>query len=97
MYEKGSGVPKDYKMAVNWYSKAAEQGKPLAQDQLGIMYFYGKGVSKDYVTAYMFFNIAAVNGDERIAENREIVAEQMTSSQIEKAQRRTREWMQSHQ
>ena len=26
MYENGEGVPQDYKQAVHWYTKSAEQG-----------------------------------------------------------------------
>ena len=45
MYEKGEGVPKDYKQAAYWYSKAAEQGNAEAQTILGIMYGEGEGVN----------------------------------------------------
>ena len=29
MYDKGQGVPQDYKTAVKWYRLAAEQGMPM--------------------------------------------------------------------
>jgi len=35
MYDRGQGVPKDYKEAVKWYRLAAEQGVPKAQFSLG--------------------------------------------------------------
>lgn len=35
MYAKGEGVPKDYKQAMSWYSKAADQGDAIAQFNLG--------------------------------------------------------------
>ena len=47
--------------------------------------------------AHMCFNIAAVNGDKDAIKNRGIVEEEMTSSQIEKAQDLAREWMRKHQ
>ena len=31
MYDNGQGVPQDYKQAVKWYTKAAEQGDADAQ------------------------------------------------------------------
>ena len=31
MYEEGKGVPQDYKIAVKWYTHAAEQGYARAQ------------------------------------------------------------------
>ena len=42
MYRKGQGVPQDYKAAVSWYSKAAEQGYASAQSNLGFMYANGQ-------------------------------------------------------
>ena len=46
-YRDGKGVPQDYKEAVQWYRKAAEQGNVHAQNSLGGMYHEGKGVTKD--------------------------------------------------
>ena len=37
MYYKGEGVIKDYKEAVKWFTKAAEQGFAMAQFTLGVM------------------------------------------------------------
>jgi TPR repeat protein len=47
-------VLKDYKQAVYWYQKAADQGDAKAQSNLGIMYAFGKGVLKDYNTPLPF-------------------------------------------
>ena len=44
---KGEGVPKDYKQAVYWFRKAADQGNAGAQYNLGAMYAKGEGVPKD--------------------------------------------------
>jgi hypothetical protein len=46
-YAIGKGVLKDYKQAVYWYQKAADQGYAEAQSILGVMYAFGKGVLKD--------------------------------------------------
>jgi TPR repeat protein len=35
-------VLKDYKQAVYWYQKAADQGYAEAQSILGVMYAFGK-------------------------------------------------------
>jgi uncharacterized protein len=51
MYKNGYGVEKDYKKAVEWYIKSAEQGNPSAQNNLGFMYYNGYGVEKDYKKA----------------------------------------------
>jgi TPR repeat protein len=44
-------VLKDYKQAVYWCQKSADQGYAKAQSNLGIAYTIGKGVLKDYKQA----------------------------------------------
>jgi len=48
MYDKGQGVPQDYKEAVRLYRLSAEQGIAQAQYNLGLMYDKGQGVPQDY-------------------------------------------------
>ena len=60
MYAGGRGVPKDYKKAVEWWTKSAEQGCGRAQLAPGWMHGAGVGVPKDGSTAYAFFGLAAV-------------------------------------
>jgi len=86
MYYQGKGVKRDYKEAVKWHRKAAEQGNTLAQFNLGFMYGDGLGVTQDYVLAHMWYNLAAGNGNERGKKNRDLIAKEMTSYQISKAQ-----------
>ena len=67
MYHDGQGVPKDYKEAVKWYRKAADQGTKWyqaadqgiahAQHNLGVMYAKDEGVPRDYLLAYMWINL----------------------------------------
>ena len=88
----GSGVPEDDKTAAKWWKLAAKQGNANAQSNLGGMYCNGQGVIQDNVYAHMWFNIAASSGDsENASGNRDIVAKQMTTSQLETAQRLARE------
>jgi TPR repeat protein len=47
MYHEGKGIPKDYKQAVAWFTKAANQGLAIAQTNLGVMYHEGEGVPKE--------------------------------------------------
>ena len=91
MYFNGQKFPQDYKAAVKWYRLAAEQGHAKAQFHLGRMYEDGNGIPQDFVLAHMLSNLAASNGDEGAGESRDILGEDMTSSQIEKAQDLTRE------
>ena len=43
MYEIGDGVIQDKTKAYDWFTKAAEQGHPCAQVNLGLIYEYGDG------------------------------------------------------
>jgi hypothetical protein len=63
MYDKGQGVPQDYKAAITWYRLAAKQGVDDAQDAIGKMYDYGRGVSQDYKEAEKWYRLAAEQGD----------------------------------
>ena len=91
MYDNGQGVPQDDKTAVKWYRLAAEQGYASAQFNLGVMYGMGTGIIQDWVYAHMWGIIAASNGNEDGAKLRDIAAEDMTPSQLEKAQDLARE------
>jgi len=97
MYHEGHGVVQDYNEALKWFRKAAEQGYTIAQFSLGLMYREGQGVVQDYVQAHKWFNIASANGSKSGSENRNIIAKQMTSADISKAQKLAREWIQNHQ
>lgn len=74
LYGFSKGVPQDFSTARQWYEKAAAQGHAGAQHNLGGMYEFGHGVTRDDVLAYMWYHLAA--------ENRDGIAEHMTSMQI---------------
>ncbi len=63
MYDRGLGVPQDYKEAASWYRKAAEQGNAQAQFFLGQMYDTGKGVPQGYEEAASWYRKAAEQGE----------------------------------
>jgi uncharacterized protein len=56
-------VPRDLKLAMEWYRKAAEQGNPLAQVGLGYMLMDGSGEKPDIEGAAAWFSKAAEQGD----------------------------------
>ena len=91
MFEEGEGVLQDNKIAIKWYTVSSDQGHATAQYNLGVMYENGKGVLQDYVKAHMWYNISASNGTDTSGKNRDIIAEEMTPSQIEEAQKLARE------
>ena len=92
MYTLGLGVPQDKQEAVKWYRRAAEQGYAHGQFSLGVMYYFGEGVPKDHVLAYKWFNLAAAQGNKNAAELRDVLATEMTPSQIAEAQRLAKEF-----
>ena len=96
LYYSGIVVPKDHKEALKWFNLSAEQGESDAQYYLGVMYDKGEGVPKDYVKAYMWFQILTSKKYTSAKENRDTIAEMMTSSQIRKAQNLAREWLDKH-
>ena len=88
-----SPMKQDFKQAVKWFRKAAEQGDASAQNNLGIMYANGKGVLEDNVTAYAWWNIAAANGSATGKKNKDIIAKRMTADQIAEGQKLSREML----
>jgi hypothetical protein len=59
MYDTGEGVEVDKKKAVEWYTKAAEQGNINAQYNLGLMYRDGEGVEQNLDKAVEWLQKAA--------------------------------------
>jgi TPR repeat protein len=51
MYEKGHGVPQDYKKAGEFYRMAIEKGNATAMSNLGEFYRDGFGVKQDFAKA----------------------------------------------
>jgi TPR repeat protein len=96
MYGSGRGVTQDYAEAIKWLRKAAEQGDTDAQLYLGWLYKSGLGVPRDYISACMWYGIAASNGSEGAGDLLEITEMEMTSDDIEEAQRRAQTCFQSN-
>ncbi len=90
----GLGVPLDYRQALLWLEKAANQGCFTAYELTAQIYDQGLGTSVDFGKAYMWFNIAAAklpNSAKRddIMKLRDAVAAKMTEYQVEAAQKRS--------
>lgn len=96
MYYKGQGVPQDYKLALEWYLRAAEQGDTNAQYNLGLMYYNGSGVQQDLIQAYIWINLAANSRNNDSSEVRNDLVINLTTSQLEEAQRQMQEWLVKH-
>ena len=93
-YSKGEGVEQDFKEAVKWYRKAADQGYAYAQNNLGFRYYKGEGVPKSIVNSYVWWNIAAANGQQNAKNNKSTFTKEMTPAQIAKAEALAKEMVQ---
>jgi len=78
-------------MRVKWYSKAAEQGDPFAQQSVASMFMYGEGVKPDKVSAYMWFSLSKANGGPNDPLLGALVP-LMTAQEIAEAKRRANKW-----
>jgi len=94
----GYGPGKTEATALQWFCKAALQGHPNAQYQLGR--FYGTRTDTSYATyipqnriyAYMWYSLAAVGGVELAAAERDALARDMSSAELDSARQRLRNW-----
>ena len=84
IYEKGLGLPPDYKVAEHWYAKAAEQGYSRAQINLGYLYEKGLGVERDITTALNWYRKASglSGGDLEFASSIEIASREAQAQEL---------------
>ena len=59
LYSTGDGVPRDPRMAVEWFQKAAEQGHGFGQLMLATKYLEGDGIARDPVKGWAWAVLAA--------------------------------------
>lgn len=96
MYMMGLGVPRDFAEAAKSFRKGAEQGNAKAQGNLGFLYAAGIGIEKDLVEAFAWLDLAVAQGNEIDTRNRNSVARQLTSSQLQEAQALSREYFEKY-
>jgi len=75
---------------------AAEPADAGGCFERGMIYSAGAGVSVDLIEAHKWFNIAAMRGHADAAGLRREIAEQMSDSEIGRAQRAARDWLKAH-
>jgi len=63
MAQLGLGEEQDYVQALDWYYKAAAEGNPNAQENIGYLYQHGLGVDTDYTQAETWYYKAAGQGN----------------------------------
>lgn len=71
--------------AFHWFEKAAKQGEPQAQYQLGEMLLNGEGVKQDKVAAYSWFSLASEQNQPQAIVKQAQLKTELSRSQIEKA------------
>jgi TPR repeat protein len=65
VYHDGTGEEKDFKKAIEWFTKAANQGDVRAQFNIGVMYYMGESVKQDFDIARGWFEKAAAKNNAR--------------------------------
>lgn len=63
MFYFGSGVPKDYGKALDWFRKSGGQGDIDAQGYVADLYYMGRGVPQNFAEAARWYRRAAEQGD----------------------------------
>ena len=69
LYYQGVSVPRDYALAVKWFTRAADHGLAEAQHNLGILYSKGLGVKRDYRQAATWLYKASKQGQAKAMYN----------------------------
>ncbi len=94
MYREAMGVPRDYAESLYWCTRAAENGSADAQFAVGQYYFdgLGYGFKRDYLQAYIWYSRASSQGNEEAQLMIETLEGEMTSLQVDEAQRLARDW-----
>src|SRR5262249_9590711 len=96
-YANGTGIARNDQMAVQWFTKAAEQGHAVAQLNLGGMYRYGRGVARSYGEAHKWVRgaITRTTGalQKECVEARDNLALIMSDNDQAASAHRAKEWM----
>jgi uncharacterized protein len=61
-YLLGRGVSQNNEKAFSYFSQAANEEDPFAQNEVAFMYAAGKGTSQDYSKALLYYRKAADHG-----------------------------------
>jgi uncharacterized protein len=81
----------DYKNAADNFRKAAEQGLPQAQYQLGLMLKRGQGINEDKFEAYTWLLVSFDAGNQAASSDLSTLEADLGSMQLEKAKSKARD------
>ncbi len=82
--------------AVKMFERAAALGDRSALYDLGTIYKNGEGVRHNNVQAYKWYYLAASQNDQTSVFLRDLLAKDMSPTQITEAERMAREWLKAH-
>ena len=74
LYAEGIDGKPDYKVAAQWFRKAARMASTDSQYNLAILYARGIGIPANLAESYSWFALAAASGDNEAAKKRDEVA-----------------------
>lgn len=87
MYQNGVHVKKSINDAIKFYAYAAAKGYTPSQYALGVIYANGDGVTRDNYKAHAYFSLAAAKEMKEAQKAKELLEEDMSLSEREKASR----------
>lgn len=79
-----------YPQAAQWFRRAALQGLPQAQEQLGLMFKNGRGITSDKFEAYVWLLISYDAGNTGVAADLQQLQADLGSTAVEQAKSRAR-------
>ena len=82
--------------ASNWLRQAANSGDEEAMHKLGLLYFEGIGVLQSFTLAHLWVNLSAALGNEKAAQDREVIELSMSGLEIGEARSRADAWWQDN-
>ena len=93
MYAMGHSVPRDDVAAYNLFMKAALQGHPISQGNIGTMKLNGRGTEYDLTGSYFWFILAEDGGFEKARKFMWRVTNYMKRDDINSIQAKAEEWI----
>jgi TonB family protein len=88
----GKDIPKDESRGLTMLERAARDGLPEAQFQMGERTLANESKPENYVAAYVWYALAQRGGFEQSQAKAEILAAEMTPEQRADAQKRLENW-----
>jgi putative methionine-R-sulfoxide reductase with GAF domain len=95
-YASGDGIKQNYREALGWFLKSADQGDARAASKLAAYFWSGRGSPRDDSKAYFWGLLAQAAGDQQ---GRLIVlssASHLSAAQIASEQQQADKWLHEH-